>query len=114
MTHVLAETADRAEAAGVSSQTMALDGPAAAEICRVARGLRPRLVVIGAHGWGRVRRLLHGSVSTDVLIFVGANPCIAHPIMWQRVMMNRRQPEIVGRTNAGRSSSAVRRGAGDR
>jgi nucleotide-binding universal stress UspA family protein len=67
VTHVLAETADRVEAAGVSCQTMALDGPAAAEICRVARGLRPRLVVIGAHGWGRVRRLLHGSVSTDVL-----------------------------------------------
>jgi ferredoxin-nitrate reductase len=32
---------------------------------------------------------------SDALIFVGANPCIAHPIMWQRVMMNRRQPEIV-------------------
>lgn len=32
---------------------------------------------------------------SDALIFVGANPCIAHPIMWQRVMMNRRKPEIV-------------------
>ena len=32
---------------------------------------------------------------SDALIFIGANPCIAHPIMWQRVMMNRRQPEIV-------------------
>lgn len=32
---------------------------------------------------------------SDALIFVGANPCIAHPIMWQRVMMNRRSPEIV-------------------
>lgn len=32
---------------------------------------------------------------SDALIFVGANPCIAHPIMWQRVMMNRRHPEIV-------------------
>ncbi len=32
---------------------------------------------------------------SDALIFVGANPCIAHPIMWQRVMMNRRNPEIV-------------------
>ena len=27
----------------------------------------PRLIVIGAHGWGRIGRLLHGSVSTDVL-----------------------------------------------
>jgi len=32
---------------------------------------------------------------SDALIFVGANPCIAHPIMWQRVMMNKRSPEIV-------------------
>ncbi len=32
---------------------------------------------------------------SDALIFIGANPCIAHPIMWQRVMMNRRSPEIV-------------------
>jgi nucleotide-binding universal stress UspA family protein len=67
VSHVLAETADRAELAGVSCRTLALNGQPAAEICEVARGLRPRLVVIGAHGWGRVRRLLHGSVSTNVL-----------------------------------------------
>ena len=32
---------------------------------------------------------------SDALIFIGANPCIAHPIMWQRVMRNQRNPEIV-------------------
>ena len=32
---------------------------------------------------------------SDVLVFVGANPCLAHPIMWERVMRNRRSPEIV-------------------
>jgi anaerobic selenocysteine-containing dehydrogenase len=32
---------------------------------------------------------------SDCLIFVGANPCIAHPIMWERVMRNRRSPEII-------------------
>ena len=32
---------------------------------------------------------------SDALIFIGANLCIAHPIMWQRVMRNRRNPEIV-------------------
>jgi len=31
---------------------------------------------------------------SDVLVFIGANPCIAHPIMWQRVMLNRGQPAI--------------------
>ncbi len=32
---------------------------------------------------------------SDVLVFAGANPCLAHPIMWERVMRNRRSPEIV-------------------
>lgn len=32
---------------------------------------------------------------SDVLFFVGANPCIAHPILWQRVLRNQRRPEIV-------------------
>ncbi|MBC2604578.1 molybdopterin oxidoreductase family protein [Pelagicoccus albus] len=32
---------------------------------------------------------------SDVLVFVGANPCIAHPIMWQRVMRNKNKPEII-------------------
>ena len=33
--------------------------------------------------------------ASDVLVFVGANPCIAHPIMWQRVLRNPNRPEIV-------------------
>lgn len=32
---------------------------------------------------------------SDVLVFIGANPCIAHPIMWQRVERNRNKPEII-------------------
>ncbi len=32
---------------------------------------------------------------SDVIVLVGANPCIAHPIMWQRVMRNPRSPEII-------------------
>ncbi len=32
---------------------------------------------------------------SDVLVFIGANPCIAHPIMWQRVLRNRNNPEII-------------------
>ncbi len=32
---------------------------------------------------------------SDCLVFVGANPCIGHPIMWERVLRNRRQPEII-------------------
>ncbi|MFQ5733671.1 MAG: molybdopterin-dependent oxidoreductase, partial [Planctomycetaceae bacterium] len=32
---------------------------------------------------------------SDVLVFVGSNPCIAHPIMWERVMRNPHQPQVV-------------------
>ncbi len=32
---------------------------------------------------------------SDCLVFVGANPCIAHPILWERVMRNRNRPEII-------------------
>ena len=32
---------------------------------------------------------------SDVLVFIGANPCIAHPIMWERVMRNPRNPHII-------------------
>lgn len=32
---------------------------------------------------------------SDTLIFIGANPCIAHPIMWQRVLRNKNNPRII-------------------
>ena len=32
---------------------------------------------------------------SDVLVFVGANPCIAHPIMWGRVCKNPHDPTII-------------------
>jgi anaerobic selenocysteine-containing dehydrogenase len=32
---------------------------------------------------------------SDVLVFVGSNLCIAHPILWQRVLLNRNKPEII-------------------
>ena len=32
---------------------------------------------------------------SDCLVFVGANPCIAHPILWERVVRNKRRPEII-------------------
>ncbi len=32
---------------------------------------------------------------SDVLVFIGSNLCIAHPIMWQRVMRNRHNPQII-------------------
>jgi assimilatory nitrate reductase catalytic subunit len=32
---------------------------------------------------------------SDCIVLVGSNVCIAHPILWERVMRNRRQPEII-------------------
>ena len=32
---------------------------------------------------------------SDVIVLVGSNLCIAHPIMWQRVMRNKHRPEII-------------------
>ncbi|MEM7138477.1 MAG: nitrate reductase [Myxococcota bacterium] len=32
---------------------------------------------------------------SDVIVFIGANPCIAHPIMWERVCRNRHDPTVV-------------------
>ncbi len=32
---------------------------------------------------------------SDVIILIGSNLCIAHPILWQRVVKNRRQAKIV-------------------
>jgi assimilatory nitrate reductase catalytic subunit len=32
---------------------------------------------------------------SDVIVLVGANPCIAHPILWERICRNRNQPRII-------------------
>lgn len=32
---------------------------------------------------------------SDVIVLIGANLCIAHPILWQRIMRNRRNPQII-------------------
>ncbi|HAB18523.1 MAG TPA: nitrate reductase [Verrucomicrobiota bacterium] len=32
---------------------------------------------------------------SDCLVFIGANPCIAHPILWQRVLRNQHSPEVI-------------------
>lgn len=32
---------------------------------------------------------------SDVLVFIGSNLCVAHPILWQRVLRNPNRPEII-------------------
>jgi nucleotide-binding universal stress UspA family protein len=64
---VLATVRERAAAAGVAGETVALDGIPGEEICRAAQQRDVRLIVVGAHGWGRMGRMIHGSVSEYVL-----------------------------------------------
>ena len=51
----------------VACDTIAAAGSVVDEICKVAKTRNAQMIVIGAHGWGPVRRMLHGSVSTAVL-----------------------------------------------
>lgn len=65
--HVLQEIAAAASLAGVDCETAALEGPVVEEICRFALEHEAAMVVLGAHGWGALRRLVFGSVSQGVL-----------------------------------------------
>ena len=57
----------RAAEAGIECETLPLEGLPARSLCEVAVAHDVRLIIIGAHGWNRVGRLIHGSVSTYVL-----------------------------------------------
>jgi nucleotide-binding universal stress UspA family protein len=65
------ETLARAKAvatdAGVRCELVHATGAISEEICAIAADHHARLIVVGAHGWGPVRRLLHGSVSSAIL-----------------------------------------------
>jgi nucleotide-binding universal stress UspA family protein len=61
------EVAARAAADAVKVETIIRHGSPAREICAAAADYRPRLVVMGTYGWGRVEQVLFGSVSESVL-----------------------------------------------
>lgn len=52
---------------GVNCEIEHSTGPVADEICRIAKEHGAQMIVIGAHGWGPLRRILQGSVSTAVV-----------------------------------------------
>jgi nucleotide-binding universal stress UspA family protein len=64
---IVEDVALRARAAGVDVETVVRRGFPVDEICRVAKERNARVIVIGSHHWGRVRRALHGSVSQGVV-----------------------------------------------
>jgi nucleotide-binding universal stress UspA family protein len=76
---VLEEVAKRAAEAGVDCETVALDGPVVEEICRLAAKRRAAMIVLGAHGWGAIKRLVFGSVSLGVLHDAPCPVLVARP-----------------------------------
>jgi nucleotide-binding universal stress UspA family protein len=56
----------------VKAETVRRHGSAVGEICAVARERKPRLIVVGSHGWGAIGGALFGSVANGLL---HAAPC---------------------------------------
>ena len=52
---------------------------------------------------------LRGLGAPDVLVFIGSNPCIAHPILWQRVLRESTIPRSSWWTCVGRRPPSPRR-----
>jgi nucleotide-binding universal stress UspA family protein len=75
---VAREALEAAQLAGVDASVEVREGDASAEICAAAKESHARLIVLGAHGWGAVKRLVFGSVSTSVLHHAPCPVLIAH------------------------------------
>lgn len=65
--NALQEAAELAKAASVELETLLVEGLPMHTICEVAEERNASMIVLGSHGWGRVKRLWFGSVSTGVL-----------------------------------------------
>jgi len=58
---------EAARAAGIEAESFVLEGDAVERICASAADTGASLLVVGSHGFGPVRRLVFGSVSTALL-----------------------------------------------
>src|SRR5688500_6319605 len=99
-------------------------GPASAAFISTGQMVTEEMAFLGAlakfgmgmiHGDGNTRQCMATSVAaykqsfgfdappftykdfeeSDVIVLVGSNLCIAHPILWQRILRNRNNPEII-------------------
>lgn len=91
---VIDEVSAKAAEAGVPFEGIAAEGPIVEQICRVARERDAAMIVIGAHGWGPIRRLVFGSVSLGVLHDA---PC---PVLVARAVEEGRKTWVDERTEA--------------
>jgi nucleotide-binding universal stress UspA family protein len=58
---------DLAQADGVDAKSFVRNGEPAEMISQTAENCDASLIVVGSHGWGPIRRLVFGSVSTALL-----------------------------------------------
>jgi nucleotide-binding universal stress UspA family protein len=93
----LAQAKAVAAEAGVPCDVLHATGPAAEAICTAARVHDAQMIIVGAHGWGSIGRLWHGSVSMAV---VHEAPC--------PVLVVRGEPELLPETEAARNEAVVR------
>ena len=63
----VAHAVDAATTAGITATFELRQGDASNEICAAADEVHADMIVLGAHGWGAMKRLLFGSVSSAVL-----------------------------------------------
>jgi nucleotide-binding universal stress UspA family protein len=95
---VVAEAVAAAKAAGVRVTSEIRRGGASDEICAAAEETAADMIVLGAHGWGAMKRMLVGSVSTVVLHHA---PC---PVLVVRGDAEEKERALVG---AGTTQSGI-------
>ncbi len=87
---VLEDTIELVREAGVRATSELRQGDPVEEICAAAGESGAILIVLGAHGWGPLKRLLLGSVSNGVL---HAAPC---PVLVARGVAGNDRRELAG------------------
>ncbi len=88
----VAQAVAAAITAGVTVSTEVREGSPSEEICAAAERFDADMIVIGAHGWNAMKRLLFGSVSSAVLHHA---PC---PVLIVRAQADERPREHAGVT----------------
>jgi len=69
-----------ARAAGIEAESFVLEGDAVGRICESAADTNAALLVVGSHGFGPVRRLVFGSVSTALLHHAPCPVLVVRPL----------------------------------
>jgi nucleotide-binding universal stress UspA family protein len=87
---VVEEAVEAAREEGVVATSELRQGQAVEEICAAAAEMSADVIVLGAHGWGALKRIVFGSVSTAVL---HSAPC---PVLVVRDEPDEEEHELVG------------------